>query len=63
MFCGHTTVVGRGILLIGQGLDGWAEGWAIGEEEDVEGFGGTRALFIPGIVSKNTPNLTLVMPE
>ena len=41
-------VVGRGVLLIGRGLDGRADGWDIREEGDVGGFGGTRALFVPG---------------
>ena len=45
-------VVGRGVLLIGQGLDGRADGWDIREEGDVEGFGGTRALFVPGNIGK-----------
>ena len=37
-------VVGRGVLLVGRGLDGQADGWDIREEGDVGGFGGTRAL-------------------
>ena len=46
------SVVGRGVLLIGRGLDGQAEGRDIGEEGDGEGFGGTQALFVPGNIRK-----------
>ena len=57
------SVVGRGVLLIGRGLDGQADGWDVGEKGDFVGLGGTQALFLPGDVSKYTPNLTLVVPE
>ena len=56
-------VVGRGVLLIGRGLDGQAEGWDIREKGDVEAFGGTWALIVPRNVSKNTQKLTLIMPK
>ena len=49
---GAATVVGRGVLLIGRGLDGRADGWDIREEGDGEGFGGTRALFVPRNIRK-----------
>ena len=58
-----SSVVGRSVLLVGRGLDGRADGWDIREEGDVGGFGGTRALFIPGNVSRITQKLTLVVPE